>query len=60
MRDIKSELIRVEQAIEDAKKKCCDLTQSLVMTQEKHAKINELKMAIKIGLIYRDKIKEKC
>jgi len=60
MKDMKQELIRVNQAIEDAKKICADLKQSLVMTQEKYIKINELQTAIKIGSIYRDKIKAKC
>lgn len=55
----KDEIERVTNAIEDAKKRLIDLSQSKLLTREKAAKCAELNYAIAVGSIYLTKLKNK-
>jgi len=58
--DIHKELDRVALALEDAEKRLSDLKIIKIYTSEQKTKMGELTMAIKIGKLYRDKIKARC
>jgi hypothetical protein len=55
----RTEIERVTQALEDAKKQMMDLRQAKVLTGEKANKITELNYAIAIGKMYLTKLKSK-
>ena len=56
----KTELDRVNRAIEDAERQHAYLIEKKIMTRENAQKANELLIAINIGSRYRDKIKANC